>query len=46
VTVDKVIAKIARLTFFGPPCISQYLYNYTQRSVSCTVHRTSPLPAG
>jgi len=22
-TVDKVIAEITRLTFFGPPCISQ-----------------------
>jgi len=23
-TVDKVIAKIIWLTFFGPPCIQQY----------------------
>jgi len=28
VTVDKVIAKIATLTFFGPPCICAAITAY------------------
>jgi len=29
-TVDKVITKIVRLTFFGPPCISNHNVTLTE----------------
>jgi len=36
-TVDKVIAKIIWLTFFGPPCMCQKLWKFVGYRQSCHI---------